>query len=317
MSNFTATVTTAIKPTLFALLLGLTACNGSQTTNEEKTQDKATELESSQASTNTNVDTNSTNTTNATNVEATQYQRIAVLSPDVTNIVLSLGAKDKIVGKDAMNHDPALQDVPAVGTHRNITPEAITSVNPDLVLGSYMVQPQTVYKRLNELGIKAVNVAPKEGIDTFANGIVTIGELIGKPSEAQQLSNDWLDGMQERNNTGLRYLMSYDGRIVAGKDTVADDLIKRAGGINAADNITGLKPLTREGWLEANPDVIIIADHNKATVGDVTKFSQRPEIMDSPAVKNQQVEFWPVQDFLVFGLHSPEVVERLNQFSRK
>lgn len=283
---------------IVGLSLALTGCDKAK-------QPEANETEVSEA-----------NQTQTTDEAQKAYNRIVVMSPDVSNIVLSLDAADKIVGRDAMNKDPTLKDIPTVGTHRNITTESITAVNPDLVIGSYMVQPHSVYERLNGLGIKAVNVAPKEDVDTFANSIATIGNFVGKAQKGEELSKQWLAGMQHKQPTQTRYLLSYDGRIVSGKNTVADELIKRAGGINAAENITGLKPLSREGWLEANPDVVIIAEHMRKSAGTPEEFAARPELATSPAAKNNKVIFWPVQDFLVFGLYSPEVVEKLNQLSK-
>ncbi|MGO1250258.1 heme/hemin ABC transporter substrate-binding protein [Psychrobacter sp.] len=242
-------------------------------------------------------------------------ERIVVMSPDVADVVVALGATSKLVGKDATNSNPALKNVPAVGMHRNITAESVLAVKPDLVLGSYMVQPTSIYQRLNSLNVKAVNVAPKEDVNTFANSIKTIGNYVDKTSQSTRLSNNWRQGMSPMTKTGKRYLLSYDGRIVAGKGTVGDELIRRAGGVNAA-NVSGLKPLSREGWLAANPDVIIIADHNQAVVGGVTKFSQRPEVAASAAGKNGDVYFWPANDFLRYGLSSPSVLEKLNSVAK-
>ena len=70
--------------------------------------------------------------------------------------------------------------------------------------------------------------------------------------------------------------------------------------------------MSREGWLAAKPDVIIIADHNKAVVGGVSKFSQRPEIAVSKAGKNGGVHFWPADEFLRYSLNSPQVLKKLN-----
>ena len=95
-------------------------------------------------------------------LSAQAYERIVALSPDVADVVIALGATNKLVGKDATNTNPALKNVPAVGMHRNITAESVLAVKPDLVLGSYMVQPASVYQRLTGLKVKAVNVAPKE-----------------------------------------------------------------------------------------------------------------------------------------------------------
>lgn len=244
-------------------------------------------------------------------LSAQAYDRIVAMSPDVADVIVALGSTSKIVGKDATNSNPALNKVPAVGMHRNITAESVLAVEPDLVLGSYMVQPVSVYQRLNGLNVKAVNVAPKEGVDYFASSIKAIGIYIGKKSQGATLANSWSKGMSPMKHTGKRYLLSYDGRIVAGKGTVGDELIRRAGGINAA-NVSGLKPMSREGWLAAKPDVIIIADHNRAVVGGVNKFSHRPEIAASAAGKSGGVHFWPADEFLRYSLDSPQVLKKLN-----
>lgn len=245
---------------------------------------------------------------------ANAYDRIVVLSPDVADIVVALGGAEKVVGKNALNKNPALDKAAPVGMHRNVTAESILAIKPDLVLGSYMVQPPSIYQRLNGLNIKAINVAPNEDATTFANSIKLVGRYVGQSAKANRLASNWTQKMARKPSTKIRYILSYDGRIVAGKGTVGDELIKRAGGINAA-NVSGLKPLSREGWLAAKPDVIIIADHNKPVIGSVAKFRQRPEVAISPAGKNNQVYFWPANDFLRFGLKSPQVVNRLHRLS--
>lgn len=243
------------------------------------------------------------------------YERIVVLSGDVGDVVVALGAGNKVVGKDDTNKNPALQKATNVGIHRNLTAEPIIALKPDLVLGSYMVQPASIYTRLNGLKIKAVNVAPQETVASYAGSIRSVGTLLGKQNQANQLATAWEKGMATKTATKKRYLFSYDGRIVAGKGTVGDELIKRAGGINAA-NVSGLKPLSREGWLAAKADIIIVASHNQATLGTIDKFKQRPEIANSPAVKTDKVYYWPANDFLRFGLDSPEVINKLHQLAK-
>ncbi len=249
--------------------------------------------------------------------ETKHYNRIVAMSPDVADVIVGLGGAKKVVGKDAVNRDPALKHAKPVGMHRNLSAEAVISVKPDLALGSYMVQPQSIYQRLNSLKVKAVNVAPKEDINTFANSIVQVGRYIDKPKQATAMSKKWLNGMKSKPATKTRYLLSYDGRYVAGKGTVADELIKLAGGINAASNVNGLKPLSREGWLQAKPDVIIIADHNIPVIGSKERFLQRPEVASSPAGKKKNVYFWKANDFLRYGLNSPQVVDRLHSLAKK
>ena len=244
------------------------------------------------------------------------YERIVVLSGDVSDVLIALGVGNKVVGKDDANTNPALSHAKNVGVHRNLTAEPIVALKPDLVVGSYMVIPQSIYGRLNGLGIKAINVAPNENVATYAKSIRTLGNLVNKSTQANALANKWEAGMKAKPSTGKRYLLSYDGRIVAGKGTVGDELIRRAGGINAASGINGLKPLSREGWAAAKPDVIIVAKHNQATLGTVAQFKARTEIASSPAAKNNKVYYWAANDFLRFGLDSPQVITKLNTLAK-
>lgn len=248
-------------------------------------------------------------------VSALAYDRVVVMSPDVADIMVALGSAKKVVGKDATNKTPGLENAAIVGMHRNITPESVIAVKPDLVLGSYMVQPPSIYERLNSLNIKAINVAPTEDVQTYANSIVQIGNLMDKPAAAQRMASQWLAEMTPKPATAKRYLLSYDGRIVAGQGTVGDELIRRAGGINAA-NVSGLVPMSREGWLAAKPDVIIIAAHNQAALGSLEQYKQRPEIAVSPAAKNNKIQFWSANDFLRYGLGSPTVINNLYELAK-
>lgn len=243
------------------------------------------------------------------------YDKVVLASPDVGDIVLALGAKDKVVGRDSINQNPAFKSIKAVGMHRNLTVEPILELKPDLVIGSYMTQPSSVYQRLNGLGVKAVNAVPNETVASYAEGIRQIGALLDKKSQGEKLAADWQAGMKARPATQKRYLLSYDGRIVAGKGTVGDELIRLAGGVNAVQS-TGLKPLSREGWLAARPDIVIVADHQRAVVGSIETLKKRPELAGSPAAQTGKVFYWPANDFLRFGMDSPQVLDSLHKLAK-
>ncbi|MDO4435206.1 MAG: ABC transporter substrate-binding protein [Cardiobacteriaceae bacterium] len=251
----------------------------------------------------------------ALGIAQADVKRIVTLSPDVVDIVVELDGTERIVGKDSTNRNPALKDVASVGVHRNLTVEPIVALEPDLVVGSYMVLPNNIFDKLSALGVNAVNVAPDESLESYVHSIEKLGELLGKTEKAKALSQQWQQGMQALPETGKRYLLSYDGRIVAGRGTVGDTFIKLAGGINAAD-VDGLKPLSREGWLAANPDVIIIAEHHKSALGEIEVVKQREEIAQSPAAQNNQVHYWPANSFLRYELKSPEVVKQLHDLAQ-
>ncbi|ELA09661.1 periplasmic binding protein [Moraxella macacae 0408225] len=246
---------------------------------------------------------------------ALAYDRIVVLSGDIGDIVVALGDSNKVIGKETAYKHPKLAKVSNIGIHRNLTAEPIVALKPDLVLGSYMVQPASLYQRLNSLNVKTVNVMPDEKVASYASAIQTVGKLLDKETQANKLATNWQQGMNAKPATKKRYLLSYDGRFVAGRGTVGDELIRRAGGINAA-TVDGLKPLSREGWLASKPDVIIVAAHNQAILGTIEQFKKRPEVATSPAAKTGKVYYWQANDFLRFGLDSPQIVNKLHALAK-
>lgn len=243
-------------------------------------------------------------------------QRIVVLTPDTADIVAELGAANEVIAIHDHNHNRAYQGKPTIGFYRNLSPEPIAAQRPDLVIGSYMALPPNTYARLQNSGLKAENVNPQETVQNYIAGIRRIGQLLNKTQQANQLAARFETGMRQMPATGKRYLLSYDGRHVAGRGTVGDTLIRLAGGINAAASVDGLKPLTREAWLAARPDVVIIAKHNEQAVGGLAAIAARPELANSNAVRNGKVLFWNADDFLRFGLNSPQNVKRLNDLAR-
>ncbi len=179
-----------------------------------------------------------------------------------------------------------------------------------------MAQPQSIYANLNRVGVKAVNVAPKDDLADYPASIRRIGALVGKTAQANALASQWQNAVKQLPATGKRYLFSYDGRMVAGKNTAADELIRRAGGINAAANIDGLKPMAREAWLAVKPDIIIIADHQSKAIGGVNGFIKRPEVAATPAGKRRKVYLWPANDMFRYGLDTPQVLQRLHGLAK-
>jgi iron complex transport system substrate-binding protein len=250
----------------------------------------------------------------AETLEAKTPRRVVILSPDVAEIVVALHGEAAVIGKESFTKAPTLAHAKNIGLFRNLTAEPIVDLKPDLVLGSYMAQPATIYAQLEKSGLVAVNVAPEETPEHFFRAILEIGRLLGKAEAGAALARQWQTGMSARRETGKRYLLSYDGRYVAGRHTVGDLLIRLAGGINAAADVEGLKPLSREGWLMARPDVVVIAEHNLGVVGgSLAHFAAQPELKNSHAAQNGKIVTLSATKFLTLSLETPRVVETLRQ----
>ncbi|MDO4640613.1 MAG: ABC transporter substrate-binding protein [Neisseria sp.] len=243
-------------------------------------------------------------------------QRIVVLTPDVADIVAQIGAEKEVVGIHEFNRNPVYKNIPTIGFYRNFSSEPILAKKPDLVIGSWMAKPDGIYAQINRTGVHAENVIPSESLEQYQQSFERIGKLLNKMPQASALAQRFKNNIKQLPSTGKRYILSYDGRYVSGKNTVGDTLIKLAGGINAAASVDGLKPFSREAWLTAKPDVIIIAKHNEKNIGGLAKVLARPEIAASPAAKNKHVLFWEAEDYMRYGLYTPDIVGRLNRLGK-
>lgn len=242
---------------------------------------------------------------------AQAQERIVVLTSDVSDIVIALGAAPQVVGRDRSSRQPELAHATEIGISRALSIEPIAPLKPTLVLGSEQAQPPGIWRQLKALGVNARQVSAREDGGDFADAVRRVGQWLGRDTQAQALAQRWQAGMTTQPATGKRYLVSYDGRMVAGRGTAADTLIRAAGGINAASAIDGIKPMNREAWLAARPDVVIVAAHNRAVYGGLDALKTRPELADSPAARAGKLFEMPARDVFMMTLDSPDVVRRL------
>lgn len=242
--------------------------------------------------------------------------RIVTLTADVADVIVALGSANEVVGRDISATNPALKNVPSIGLFHGLSVEPIAAKKPTIVLGSWMAQPASIYANLKRVGINAVNVQPNNSIEGYVSSIRQIGKLIGKSNQAETLAQNWHSQVKQMPKTGKRYLITYDGRYVSGRNTVADVLIQRAGGVNAAAAIDGLKPMSREAWLAAKPDVILVASRNAKLLGGVQGFAKRAEIAVSPAAKQKKIYFMPANDIFRYGLTTPQIIPKLYQMAK-
>lgn len=243
-------------------------------------------------------------------------ERIVTLTPDVADIVVALGAASDVVGRNSASHQSELAHATPIGLSRSLNPEPVARLKPTLVLGSQMAQPGTLFDTLEKLGIRAHRIGNRDDGSDYAQSITRIGQLLGKSAESARLSARWQEQMKPQPPIGTRYLLSYDGKLVAGRNTAADTLIRATGGINAAAELDGFKPVSREAWTRLKPDVIVLAAHNEGLFGGIDAFARRPEVAPTNAAKQGKIVAWPAEQFLRIGLDSPATVTRLRKLGQ-
>jgi len=141
----------------------------------------------------------------------------------------------------------------------------VVALSPDLVLATSS-HKERVIPALEEKGLTIFALDPKN-LDGILEAITLIGEVTGKGKKASELVTamrnrikavtDKTDNLPEAQRPRVFYLSWHDPLKTAGSGTHHDDLIRMAGGINIARDLTGHAAISLETVIEANPQVII------------------------------------------------------------
>lgn len=193
-------------------------------------------------------------------------ERIVSLMPSITEKLFALGLGDKIVGvTDLCDYPAELKDmaIPSIGDAFNLSVEVIASLEPDLVLATWL--PEGLYEQLSDLGFPVAVFSPAS-IDETMESILLLGKLTGRQEAAEEvvsvMQSD-LDAVSaevaQLDGERVKVLFLLDEFLyVTGPGTLQDELITRAGGVNVVEE-PGWPQLSIETILTLNPDVIVFS----------------------------------------------------------
>lgn len=204
-----------------------------------------------------------------------QPERIISIAPSNTEILYALGIEERVVAVDNYsNFPPEVSAKPDVGDYINPDLESIVAFEPDLILAT-AAHLATVVPELEELGLTAVVIEPTT-LDQVLTSIALVGQLTGENATSQQL----VCSLQARVDTvsaaiagaprpRVFFELSPD-LFTAGAGTFVDDVLTRAGGQNvAADAGEPWPQLSAEALVSADPEVILLADHEAGVTPEV------------------------------------------------
>lgn len=198
-----------------------------------------------------------------------EAKRIVAVGGTITEILYALGAGDRVIARDSTSTYPdEVTAKPDVGYMRALSSEGVLAQKPDLILSEDGAGPPDVIGILQASEVPMVTVDTPPEANAIPKKIEGVGAAVGLEDKAKVLA-DKVDAelatlskdvaaVGDKKKRVLFVLSMTGGRIMAaGKDTEAAAIIELAGGINAAPEITGYKPLTDEAVIAAAPDVIL------------------------------------------------------------
>ena len=219
--------------------------------------------------------------------------RIVSLAPNVTSILLALGAGRELVGVSKWCKDVAeVGGRPQVGDCWKMNIGEVMRLKPTMLIGSVPFAPDTVAKILAE-PVTFVAINPRSLAD-IKRDIRTLGRIANRPANAEKLivkmKRSFAAVAQaaraKRKDRGPRvYCEAWPKPRISSPPWVKE-LVEIAGGrmIVAAG-----QRVTDEEVASAKPDVIVLA---WAATGDRAKPAtalRNPAWQDVPAVKNRRV----------------------------
>jgi len=216
---------------------------------------------------------------------ASAPRRVVSLAPNLTEIVFLLGQEERLVGVTRYcNYPPPAALLPRIGGIVDPDVERIVAAAPDLVLCTTDGNPRERVRVLEGMGIPCFAAGPQNLAAVFET-IEKIGEILGVPERGRKEANA-LRARAERVSREKRslsprvlFVVSTSPVIAAGNGTFLDELVRIAGGRNAAAAFAGRYPrLSVEDLIRAAPDVVLVAAMSgvEEFSPDVTRWEEVP-----------------------------------------
>ena len=277
-------------------------------------------------------ETNSQNVitqSNVTSVSVTPVEkltdvRIVALANGAAELIAAMGYQDNLVGRDVASSTAELSDVPLVTSGHQVIPETIIALQPSLVIIDDATGPSNAISKLENAGIRIVNISQSWNLAELVIKIDEIGVALGTPQSAARLKNVLSESVtgnlvgasptDKRLKVAFLYLRGTSSiYLVGGQGSGADYLINATGAIDvgAQQLDKPFTPLTAETMALLNPDLILVMIGGLESVGGVSGLVDLPGIAQTTAGKNRQVVAVDDSLLLSFGPRTPSLISEL------
>jgi iron complex transport system substrate-binding protein len=219
--------------------------------------------------------------------------RVVSLAPNVTSILLALGAGRGLVGVSRWCKDVAkVGRRSTVGDCWKLDVDQVMKLEPTLVIGSVPFAPETVAKLLAEpVAFLAIN--PRSLTD-IESDIRIVGRVVNRGTSAERLIRQMRTGFDRvRRSAGNSrdadrprvYCEAWPNPRISSPPWVSD-LVTMAGGTLVVP--TGQR-VTDEQVADANPDIIVLAWAATGAKAKTATALRNPAWKNVAAIKNKHV----------------------------
>lgn len=239
----------------------------------------------------------------------TSPPRIVSVGGAVTETVFALGLGDQVVAVDRTSvYPPSVHGLANVGLPTQLSAEGILGERPTLVVGADSIGPPAVLEQLRAAGVEVRLLSAEKNLKGAEARIRGLAEAFDRRAEGARLwaaVEEGLKALPPPPVPAPRVLFIYargaGNLTVAGQGTAADEMIRLAGAQNAATGFEQYRPLTAEGLVGAQPDVLLLTTTGLDAIGGRTRLLEVPGVNLTPAGKRQHVVVLEDSLLLSFG----------------
>ncbi len=263
-------------------------------------------------------------------VDSTERILAMDISGSIAATVFGLGFGDSVVGRDVSTTFPGTEDLPVItSSGHTVNNEAIIALRPTVLITDGSVGPVDVVLQLRDAGIAVVFVDTNPTVAGVGELAKQVAAALGAPAAGESLASSLQSGIDAKiaeiaavippTATPLRMLFLYlrgtSGiYYLFGEESGADVLIRSLGGIDVAAEIglDGMRPMTDEAMVAANPDLILVMTDGIASVGGVDGLLEsKPAIALTTAGQHRRFVDMADGEVLAFGPRTAAVLDAL------
>ncbi|QXA50071.1 hemin ABC transporter substrate-binding protein [Enterobacter cancerogenus] len=245
-------------------------------------------------------------------------EKIVTLGGDVTEIVYALDAGSSLVARDSTSRWPqAATRLPDVGYLRQLNAEGILSVRPTLVLASAQAQPSLALEQVAQSHVRVITVPARNTLDVIDEKIRVVAEATHREAQGETLRNTLRAELAALPASPLSkrvlFILNHGGMtaMAAGQQTGADAAIRAAGLQNAMQGFTRYQPLSQEGTIASQPDLVVISQDGIKALGGEENLWKLPGLAQTPAGRGRQVLAIDDMALLGFSMRTPQAIQQL------
>ena len=241
-------------------------------------------------------------------------QRIVALDPGSAELIVALGAGDRLVGVPTGVKVPGAKPEKVVRRTGTIDVDGAIDLKPDLIVGTQTADQLDV-ARIQRATDAAVYIQPAASLLNVEQGAIDLGFLVGAAPEARQLvgriQQDVATIQQKLADVQpVSVFVDTGFFITVPERSLLGDLVKRAKGTSVAGPSPGPGPYPLSDLRDANPHVFLTTSDSDTTL---ESLRANPITADLDAVKKKRVVIVPAD---LVNRAGPRVAEGLEAIAR-